>query len=272
MPKQKKFAVFDIDGTLIRWQLFHAIVHHLGQEGYILRRQHEQIRAARLRWKNREDIEGFRAYELTLLETYLEVMKQILPEDHDRIVDEVVGEYRDQTHVYTRDLAHRLQKDGYLLFAISGSHEAAVGKVARHHGFDDWIGASFAVENGNYTGEVSTPVFDKATALRTLVEKHHATFEGSYAIGDSSGDINMLEAVEHPVAFNPDKNLYEAALSHHWSIVIERKNVVYELTPQDSSYLLVQPQDVQRSINPRNEGTKPSEGKDEWGRSEHYER
>jgi HAD superfamily hydrolase (TIGR01490 family) len=241
MPNPRKFAVFDIDGTLIRWQLFHAIVHHLGQEGYILRRQHEQIRAARMRWKNREDVEGFRAYELLLLEIYLEVMKQILPEDHDRIVDEVVGEYRDQTHVYTRDLARRLQKEGYLLFAISGSHEAAVGKVARHHGFDDYLGASFEVRDGQYTGEVTTPVFDKAAALRTLAEKHHATFEGSYAVGDSFSDISMLNIVEHPVAFNPDRGLYQTALSHHWPIVVERKNVVYELLPKDDDYVLSSP-------------------------------
>jgi HAD superfamily hydrolase (TIGR01490 family) len=238
MPKSRKFAVFDIDGTLIRWQLFHAIVHHLGQEGYILRRQHEQIRAARMNWKNREDIEGFRAYELVLLDIYLEVMKQILPEDHDRIVDEVVGEYRDQTHVYTRDLARRLQKEGYLLFAISGSHDGAVGKVARHHGFDDWIGANFEIHDGQYTGEVVTPVFDKAAALRTLVEKHHATFEGSYAIGDSWGDTSMLDVVENPIAFNPDKGLYEAATKHKWTIVVERKNVIYELTSRDGTYIL----------------------------------
>lgn len=272
MPKPRKFAVFDIDGTLIRWQLFHAIVHHLGQEGYILRHQHEQIRAARRRWKNREDIEGFRAYELVLLETYLEVMKQIQPEDHDRIIDEVVGEYRDQTHVYTRDLGRRLQKEGYLLFAISGSHEGAVGKVARHHGFDDWIGASFEVRGGQYTGEVTTPVFDKAAALRTLVEKHHATFEGSYAIGDSWGDISMLSIVEYPIAFNPDKGLYEAAVGHHWPIVVERKNVVYELSPQSNGYMLSQPNGLHTRANPRNEGTKPSEGKAEWGRNERYER
>lgn len=191
-----------------------------------------------MRWKNREDIEGFRAYELVLLEIYLEVMKQILPEDHDRIVDEVVGEYRDQTHVYTRDLARRLQKEGYLLFAISGSHDGAVGKVARHHGFDDWIGADFEIQDGRYTGEVVTPVFDKATALRSLVEKHHATFEGSYAVGDSWGDTSMLDIVEHPVAFNPDKGLYEAAVERKWPIVVERKNVVYELTPGDSTYTL----------------------------------
>lgn len=249
MPKPVRFAVFDIDGTLVRWQLFHAIVHHLGQEGYILRHQHEQIRAARMRWKNREDVEGFRAYELVLLEIYLEVMQQIMPEDHDRIVDEVVAEYRSQTHVYTRDLARRLQKEGYLLFAISGSHEAAVSKVARHHGFDDWMGASFEIRDGRYTGEVTTPVFDKAAALQALAKKHHATFEGSYAVGDSWGDIPMLNIVDHPIAFNPDKGLYEAALEHRWSIVVERKNVAYELKPQDDGYMLLPSNSIPRGAD-----------------------
>ena len=48
----------------------------------------------------------------------------------------------------------------------------------------------------------------------------------------------MLDIVEHPVAFNPDKGLYEAAVSHHWPIVVERKNVVYELKPDKDGYRL----------------------------------
>ena len=30
-----KFAVFDIDGTLIRWQLYHAIADELAKSGHI---------------------------------------------------------------------------------------------------------------------------------------------------------------------------------------------------------------------------------------------
>lgn len=236
----RPFAVFDIDGTLIRWQLFHAIVHHLGQQGYILRHHHDAIRAARLRWKNRETAEGFRAYEKVLVEVYAEVLTHIHPDDHRRIVDEVVSEYKDQTYVYTRDLVRKLKAEGYLLFAVSGSHEDAVGRVAQHHGFDAWVGARFDERDKSFTGDYYSPIFDKKAALQKLVEEHGATFENSYAVGDSGSDVVMLEMVENPIAFNPDARLCEIAKRHNWPIVIERKNVSYRLEYTGKGYSLIE--------------------------------
>lgn len=238
MTLQRPFAVFDIDGTLIRWQLFHAIVHHLGQQGYILRHHHDAIREARMRWKNRDNPESFGAYEKVLIEVYADVLKHIHPDDHARIIEEVVNEYKDQTHVYTRNLARKLKKDGFLLFAISGSHEMAVSQVAKFHGFDGWIGARFDFKDNVYTGDFYSPIFDKKAALESLISRHNATYAGSYAIGDSSSDAAMLEMVEHPIAFNPDKGLFNIATQHDWSIVVERKNVIYKLSKNNSNYIL----------------------------------
>ncbi len=238
MTKQRPFAVFDIDGTLVRWQLFHAIVHHLGTEGFILRHHHEAIRDARAHWKNREDPEGFRAYERVLLDVYLDVLKHIRPEDHARIIDEVVTTYQNQVHTYTRDLAESLKQKGYLLFAVSGSHQIAVERVAQHHGFDAAIGATFRIVDDAYTGECVSPVHNKKAAVQALVKQFDATYEGSYAVGDSSSDIGMLELVTNPIVFNPDKSLFETARKNHWPVVVERKNVVYEMSAGENGYSL----------------------------------
>ena len=49
----------------------------------------------------------------------------------------------------------------------------------------------------------------------------------------------MLEAVKHPIAFNPDQKLYDIAVKQGWQIVIERKNVIYTLEKkQDGLYVL----------------------------------
>lgn len=241
MTTPRQFAVFDIDGTLIRWQLFHAIVHSLGKQGYILRGTHDKINAARMDWKNRETNEGFRAYEKVLVEAYLQVLTSIDPADHLRIVDEVFHEYKDQTFTYTRDLVRRLKKEGYLLFAISGSQNEVIQRLAQHHGFDAAIGAEFVQKGGAFTGEVITPIHDKKSALERLVKQFDATYNGSYAVGDSPSDATMLELVKHPIAFNPDRGLFDIAQKNHWPIVVERKNVIYELTPQNDSYVLSRP-------------------------------
>lgn len=234
----KPFAVFDIDGTLIRWQLFHAIVNALGKHGHILRRTHDQIHAARMDWKNRRTNEGFSAYEAVLVEAYLQALTSIHPDDYQAIVDEVYEEYKDQTFTYTRDLVRQLKAQGYLLFAISGSQHEIVEKIAAHQGFDASIGAKLEVQAGAFTGKVDTPIFDKRAALDTLVTQFGATYEGSYAVGDSGSDVPMLEAVTNPIVFNPDQKLYKIAQAHQWPVIVERKNVVYKLTAHNGGYAL----------------------------------
>lgn len=223
------FAVFDIDGTLIRWQLYHAVVHALGKNGYIPAATHEKIRAARFAWKNRLSPEGFDEYETTLVHAYIAALKDINPTDYRLIVDSVFEEYKDQTFTYTRDLAKKLKKQGYLLFAISGSQQEIVERLALHHGFDAAAGAVLETKEGAFTGEISTPIFDKRAALQRLVEQFKATTTGSYAVGDSLSDLPMLEMVEKPIVFNPDQKLYAKAKKRGWPVVVERKNVVYEL-------------------------------------------
>ena len=56
-----------------------------------------------------------------------------------------------------------------------------------------------------------------------------ADLEGSTAVGDTESDIPMLEVVGHPIAFNPNTKLAEHAQEKGWRIVVERKDVIYEL-------------------------------------------
>ena len=229
MASQKKFAVFDIDGTLIRWQLYHAVVHKLGKAGQLAPGDFEAINASRMEWKNRRTNEGFHGYEELLVERLKAALPNVDTATYDELVREVLEEYKDQTFTYTRDLVQRLKADGYLLFAISGSPQEVIDLLAKHHGFDAAIGGQFIRQDGRFTGDYTTPVFDKKAALDSLVEQFGATYDESYAVGDSASDAAMLEAVTHPIAFSHDQNLYKIARAKQWPIVVERKNVIYEL-------------------------------------------
>jgi phosphoserine phosphatase len=48
----------------------------------------------------------------------------------------------------------------------------------------------------------------------------------------------MMEMVKLPIALNPEKKLYEHAKQHGWKIVLERKNMFYELESKDGKYQL----------------------------------
>ncbi len=228
--QNRKFAVFDIDGTLIRWQLYHAVVHKLGKAGQLAPGDFEAINAARMEWKNRRTGEEFHIYEADLVERFKAALPRIDPAAYDRAVQEVFDKYKDQTFTYTRDLVRSLKDKGYLLFAISGSPREVIELLARHHGFDDAIGSTLVRSDGRFTGESTTPIFDKKAALDLLVAKHGASYRESYAVGDSISDAPMLAAVTHPIAFSPDQNLFKIAKQKHWPVIVERKNVVYELS------------------------------------------
>lgn len=234
----KKFAAFDLDGTLIRWQLYHTVVDRLAALGYLGDTAAQDIRDARMRWKTRSA--SFKEYELVLLAAYESALKNVPIDEFENAVSLVVSEYKNQVYTYTRELLKDLQAQGYFTMAISGSHHEMVAEVAREYGFDDFMGTVYSRKDGRFTGDMdSFPVADKAKALAQLVAKHSLTYDDSYAIGDSESDIPMLASVQNPIAFNPERGLFEKARAQKWKIIVERKNVVYQLLPGESEYTLV---------------------------------
>jgi phosphoserine phosphatase len=48
-------------------------------------------------------------------------------------------------------------------------------------------------------------------------------------MGDTESDASILRMVTHPIAFNPNQNLKKFADAEGWRIVIEKKDVIYEI-------------------------------------------
>lgn len=238
MKQPSKFAVFDIDGTLIRWQLYHAIADNLVRLGFIAPVKFQAIKEARMVWKRRESRESFKNYELELVKLYSNILAEITPHQFSQTAEAVFEEYKDQVYTYTRDLISRLKADGYKLFAISGSQEGIIRKLANYYGFDDFAARVDEQLNGRFTGKSTTPIFNKDAALSQMVQKQRSTYRGSIGVGDSATDIKMLKLVEKPIAFNPEQALYKYAKKRGWKMVIERKNVIYELNQVDGKYQL----------------------------------
>src|SRR5579862_3137181 len=142
MATGRPFAVFDIDGTLIRWQLYHALTDELASRGHIQPESYQAMRDARLEWKKRAN-SSFRDYEIEVIKVYEAVLKTLDFKQFDEAVEAVFDEYKDQVYTYTRDLIAKLKAKNYLLFAISGSQTEVVAKVADYYGFDDYVGTEY---------------------------------------------------------------------------------------------------------------------------------
>lgn len=236
---KRPFAVFDIDGTIIRWQLYHALADELARSGHLDPKEFQKVRRARMLWKKRTHETSFEKYEQTLVALIDKAITGIPVETLEAACHSVMDEYKDQVYTYTRDLIRDLQSKNYLLFAISASQSQVVGLIAGYYGFDDFGGSQYEVKDGYFTGHKELLVSEsKPEFLKQLVKRHKAGWQGSYAVGDSDGDIPMLEAVEQPIAFNPTKKLFQYASKQGWKIILERKNMVYQLEPKDGSYIL----------------------------------
>jgi HAD superfamily hydrolase (TIGR01490 family) len=234
----RSFAVFDIDGTVIRWQLYHAINDALAQKGIIDKQAFDHVRAARMDWKRRSGEESFHDYEQALVEVFERTLAGLSVHDLSVAAEEVFDEYKDQVYTYTRDLIRSLKARDYLLFAISGSPDIIIEKLAQYYGFDDYAASHYESKGDRFTGNTIISIGKKAQLLQQLIDKHQAKLSGSIGVGDGEGDIAMLNMVEQAIAFNPSKKLITHATEHHWPIIVERKNVIYTLNYQNGTYQL----------------------------------
>jgi phosphoserine phosphatase len=145
---QRPYAVFDIDGTLIRWQLYHALADKLVKLGAIGTKPYERVLEARLNWKSRSSTNSFTDYEAAMIKL---VNKSLPGMEYDlfaRACSDVFSRYQNQVYTFTRDLITSLRQQNYLIFAISGSPDELVGMVANYYDFDDFAGSIYGVKDG----------------------------------------------------------------------------------------------------------------------------
>jgi HAD superfamily hydrolase (TIGR01490 family) len=225
-PK-KKVAVFDIDGTIFRSNLHFELFKGLVEYGIFPSIVLKEIEEYHNDWINRRG--KYRNFEQSLILSYQNRLKGKVVEDIQKVSRYVVREKMEHVYVYTRDMIEQLRSD-YLLVAISGSPWEIVDAFTANWKFDAAYGTIYGSENGIFTSDITFPSYEvKDVTLKNFCTEHGLSLKDSYGFGDTSGDVAFLDLVEHPVAFNPSKELFGIAKEKKWKTVIERKDVIYEL-------------------------------------------
>ena len=119
------------------------------------------------------------------------------------------------------DLMREHQAAGRKVFIISASPEEVVIPLAGYLGADEAIATRAEIDSdGRYTGAVEFYSYGphKAEAMRALALTQDIDLSASYAYSDSETDIPMMEAVGHPVAVNPDRELARVARERDWEV------------------------------------------------------
>src|SRR5581483_7992134 len=110
---------------------------------------------------------------------------------------------------------------GHPIALISASGMEMVSPVAAALGAKHCVATRMVVHDGLYTGEIEFYCYGegKAVAARELAAEHGYRLEDCHAYSDSITDLPLLEAVGHPHAVNPDRDLREIAVARGWPVL-----------------------------------------------------
>ncbi len=211
-------AFFDLDKTIIAKSSTLAFRRHMYKAGLLNRRTLLRMAVAQfffvLLGADHSQMERVREALMALIKGWdSRQLREIVAETLEDVVAPLV--YADA--LFLIDEHHR---EGRQVIIVSSSPVEIVEPLARYLGVDDVIATRAAVdEYGLYTGELEYYAYGptKAEALHAL-EADGLDLAASYAYSDSHTDLPLLEAVGHPVAVNPDRDLRKLAEERGWPI------------------------------------------------------
>lgn len=243
MKNKEIVAFFDIDGTIYRDSLLIEMFKLMVKYGIIEEKVWvNNVKPKFVKWDNRKG--DYEAYILELAKIYKNNIKGLNQNILKFLAEQIISSKGFRVYHYTRKRILWHQKQGHKVITISGSPHILVEEFAKLYGFDDYIGSKYLInKNDKFTSEV-LPMWDnkhKENALKDFVEKYDLDLENSYAYGDTAGDISMLKLVGKPFAINPSSELIdiisnENTLKDKINIIIERKDVVYNLPFESLNY------------------------------------
>ncbi|KGK87553.1 hypothetical protein SDC9_141953 [bioreactor metagenome] len=234
---KKVAAFFDIDGTLYREGLITELFKKLIKYEIISQdRWYKEVKPEYVKWDKREG--NYDDYLLKMASIYIEAVKGLPKYQVEYIAKNVIEQKGDRVYTFTRDRIKWHRSQGHVVVTVSGSPIELVKEMSVKHGFDDYRGTIYKLnEEGIYTGEV-IPMWDsvnKKRAINELKDLYNIDLNASYAYGDTAGDFSMFQMIRYPICVNPTKELLKKVMSdeevkNKIKIIVERKDSVYNLS------------------------------------------
>ncbi|MBR3151686.1 MAG: HAD-IB family hydrolase [Erysipelotrichaceae bacterium] len=241
---KKIAAFFDIDGTIYREGLITEVFKKMVTHEIISNdRWSDEVRPAFNAWDRRQG--DYDDYLQKMVGIFRETTKGISSEHIDFIARKVIEQKGDRVYLFSREEIEKHQAAGHKVIAISGSPDALVKEMAAKYHFDDWRASLYETDEfGLYTGKV-VPMWDsvsKKRALLELAEIYDLDLANCYSYGDTNGDLTMFQNTGHPTAINPTRELLrnitaDPELLEKIRIIVERKDVIYQLDPKKLNIL-----------------------------------
>jgi HAD superfamily hydrolase (TIGR01490 family) len=212
-------AFFDLDRTLLRRSSALALAGSFRERGVISRRQLLHAAAWQLLFVARgASHDAVRR----AAEDGLHILAGYRPEELRELVAEAMEPVlRPLVYAEPLNLVERHRDRGERVYVVSATLQEIVEAIAEDLGFDGALGTVCEVRDGYYTGRAVRALHaeGKAEAVRELAASEALDLAACTAYSDSHTDLPFLEAVGHPVAVNPDRELRRVARDRGWPVL-----------------------------------------------------
>lgn len=226
---KKKIAIFDIDGTIFRKNLAFELINELAWMKIFQKSVRDKLVCLYSNWL--EHAGTYEEYRNALVKLYIKNLKGCKQDDVIKASRSVIPFQKERTYIFAMDLIRKLRGEGYGIIAVSGSPYEIVKEYNKYLKFDAVFGSVYEVDkSGVYTGEtIFEPTVHKGHVVKQYVTENNLILKDSYGVGDTESDAKFLEIVDNPIAFNPNLNLKKIAEAKGWRIVVEKKDVIYDI-------------------------------------------
>lgn len=214
-------AAFDLDNTLLAGDSDYLWGQFLCEQGV--------VDAETYRRKNRQFYEQYKRGDLNIDECLAFQLEPLARHDMDALLqwrDTFLTRGIDPIILPAgRRLIERHRNRGDDVVIITATNRFITAPIAERLGITDLLATEPELRDGRYTGRAQgVPCFQagKVTRLNMWLREREQSLDGSWFYSDSQNDLPLLEAVDHPVAVDPDEILERTARERQWPVLTLR--------------------------------------------------
>ena len=216
----KRLALFDLDNTLLDGDSDHAWGEFLIYKGLVDENSH--------RAKNNEffedylnerlDIDAYIAFTITPILNLSEEQRNKLHKEF------MIFAINDSILPKAKTLVSKHKSKGDFCIIITATNNYLAAPIAQMFHADLLLATDLEIRSGNFTGKISgIPCYreGKLDKLHHWLEKSGGirSLTKSTFYSDSVNDLPLLEAVQTPIAVDPDDALLQESRRRGWKII-----------------------------------------------------
>ena len=211
-------AIFDLDNTILNGDSDYSMINYLidinlldknaklKNDEFILDYQQGQL--------------DFNQYTNFALKPYIGMTQNEINEVIHPFVEKII---EPMINIFALKLLHEHYEKGHEILLASATNELIVKPIAKRLEIKNVIATKVEFKNNKCTGEFIPPSAlgeGKLQLVKSWMEdKQRNSFSRVTFYSDSINDLPLLEAVEFPIAVNPDQTLDGIARDRGWKII-----------------------------------------------------